>query len=1011
MARGGRDAVQRRRAVLPLLCYLITWFCLPTKASHLSHLANLEEFSHPRDEETPSQEDYLRNELDEATPRDTIWMEDMKQRGGLDIPVLSSQEKTVGEGLLDEATLKENGTTLEVIRERRDLNVPRVGREKRKEERFLDEVTLRENGTILEVIREGRGLNVPRVGREKTEEERFLDEGTLRENGTTLQVMKKRRRKTVREHFADEINIKITRERRRKNSRKRFIDGNTTETINTRLVGANVRKRRTSGATRTPSKEGNDKKHLYKPGPTSSRHEVECLVKPSCSSRDIPQDTDIGHMFPCMCDDHCYLYGDCCHDHVPVSYTAPAIRPACMLLTPIAGRHYRFHRSVFMVNWCPEGSEPNLKDRCEGEGSSSYLEDIPVFSKTTGIGYANIFCAFCHNDIEIYKYEISVSCLGTVNVTSDLENMMYHSGELRWSLFNDVSENTIECLLDVAYPPSIGRWCQSELVDTCHKNWASEENVTRCSAYNYYVQSENTVYKNRDCALCNGVPHDEIQCLSLFKIGSGPPFYMPPSLLELFEVRGNCKDNEVWDVLYRRCENVACGFLFTLQDGKCERSNATISDDSQSYLNSSCYVLEYDQNAFTTFPNESIYLNETRHLYRFGEYELNGSLIRVCDEKKRWTPFMHILSSVLIIISLVCLLAHMAIFLMLPERRNIPSMNLFSMTVSLFMAEFLFLTFFQLKFNHITCIVSGVLMYYFLSVSFLWMNVMSIDIFRTFYYTSSYRTKSRKIFTQYSLYAWILPLGGVTLALVVDEVWPDYVIAPHFGTDTCWINNKWGLVTFFTFPSGMVILANLILYMVSVRNIYTQIKSGEMASSTIRKSDGSSKYSGGNSKTSVDSSGRRVSRGSIFELPNCKENLRSKFSMGSLRKHRGRLILYCKLALIMGMTWIFAFISIHTKNIVFEYFFIITNGLQGAFIFVAFDLKKKVWEELSIKTRCLKKHENYTVRRKSKAFTASLEGVYKSRPNSQRFNELGAHSASLDASRSQPSHTTAEIEV
>ncbi|KAK8385836.1 hypothetical protein O3P69_016545 [Scylla paramamosain] len=113
----------------------------------------------------------------------------------------------------------------------------------------------------------------------------------------------------------------------------------------------------------------------------------------------------------------------------------------------------------------------------------------------------------------------------------------------------------------------------------------------------------------------------------------------------------------------------------------------------------------------------------------------------------------------------------------------------------------------------------------------------------------------------------------------------------------------------------------------------------------------------------------------------------------------------------MGMTWIFAFISIHTKNIVFEYFFIITNGLQGAFIFVAFDLKKKVWEELSIKTRCLKKHENYTVRRKSKAFTASLEGVYKSRPNSQRFNELRAHSASLDASRSQPSHTTAEIEA
>lgn len=1056
--------MQRRRAVW-LLCYLTT-LCLPAKALHPSHNANTEKFSHTPEEETP-QQDYLFGEL-EASRWGPRGMEDKKQRG-FNIAAMSTL-KTVEGGLLED-TRRESGT-LEVIRERRDLIVHdgrgktkerllegirenkavsevirerrdlivhadrgktkesllegtreneavseviretrdlnvHVGGEKTKEERLLEGAA--ENEAVSEVIRERRDLNVPHIDKEKTKE--HLNDKTLKEN-EALEIISKRR-KIARKHFIDEINTKNTRERRKKPD-KRSLDENTVDS-NTRIAGEKVRKKRTSGASQTHSKERNHEKTLKESGLTSSRGWLECTTKSSCSSRDRRQDIDVGSMSPCMCDDQCYVYGDCCHDHTLANHTAPALRPTCMPLVPAAGRPYAlFPRSVFLVNWCPEGSEPNLKDRCEGKGSPNYLKDIPVFSKTTGIGYANIFCASCHNDMDIYKYNIYISCSGTVNDTSDIENMIYHPGELRWTYPDGVSEGTT-CLLDVIYPPSTGRWCQSELVDACQKNWTIEEDVRRCSAYNYYVQSGDKVYKNKDCAHCNGVPHNKLQCLSS-NLRFGTNIYVPPSLLELFEVRGDCKDDEVWDLMYRRCEHVACGFLFTLQDGKCERSNATM-EVGQSYLNASCYVVEYCLNDSIVFPNQSIYLNETQRLYLFGEYEFNGSLIRVCDEMERWTPFMQILSSVLILISLVCLLAHMAIFLMLPERRNIPSMNLFSMTVSLFMAEFIFLTFFRLKFNHITCVASGVLMYYFLSVSFLWMNVMSIDIFRTFYYTSSYRTKSRKIFTQYSLYAWILPIGGVTVALVVDEVWPDLVIAPHFGTDTCWMNNKWGLVAFFTFPSGMVILANLVLYMVSVRNIYTQIKSGEMASSTIRKSDGSSKYSTGNSRTSVESSGRKVSRASSqksngSESPNCKERLRNRFTKGFLRKHRGRLILYCKLALIMGMTWIFAFISIHTKSIVFEYLFIIFNGLQGAFIFVAFDLKKKVWEELSNKTCCLKRRGEYSGRGKSgQQLTASTESGYRSKPYSQRFDGWRPNSASLGVSRSQPSHSTAEMEV
>lgn len=681
---------------------------------------------------------------------------------------------------------------------------------------------------------------------------------------------------------------------------------------------------------------------------------------------------------------------------------------------------------VFLMDRCPAGTEALLADKCGGDAPPTYLMDIPVFSKTSGIGYANIFCATCHKDTDILKFDMSISCIDSVNSTTELENMTYHGGELRWSSLPSEESGEKYCLLDVAFPLSLGRWCEPKLVDTCRDDWPVQQHVMRCPAYNSYVQTKDYMYKNKDCALCNGVPEDEIECLPPFRLGTSSWPKSVPSLTELFEVRGDCKDDEVWDVLYRRCEHVSCGVLFTLVDGKCVWSNKTMPDHSQSYLNESCFVVEISQNFSTIFPNQSIYLNETHHIYHIGEYELNGSWVRVCDAKENWTPIMYIISSVLILISLVCLILHMAIFIALPKRRNIPSMNLFSMTISLFMAEFLFVTFFHLKINYISCVVTGVLMYYFLCVSFLWMNAMSIDIFRTFY-SNTYRTKSRAVFTQYSLYAWLLPLVGVVASLVVDQFWPESFVAPQYGTVKCWMNNKWGLVAFFTFPSGVVILANMILYMVSVHNIYTQMKSGEMASSTIRK-NGSSKYNAQTPRKEnsikLSSTGKKV-----CSLPGEKENnesdshkykerLRDRLSRGlcSHKKQRVRLILYSKLALMMGMTWIFAFVSIHTKSIVFEYLFIVFNGLQGTFIFVSFDLKKKVWEELCHKMNRRQVLHNGKFNRPphtvSTSFRVPPDGDYKYRWSStRRFEGRQAYSASCSINETQPPQEKAESEV
>ncbi|XP_069941141.1 G-protein coupled receptor Mth2-like [Cherax quadricarinatus] len=610
---------------------------------------------------------------------------------------------------------------------------------------------------------------------------------------------------------------------------------------------------------------------------------------------------------------------------------------------------------MYMVTRCPEGTENNLAAKCNHTAPPSYLMDIPVFSSSSGIAYRNIFCAKCHRDFSVQRYNFSLSCSMNLTSTTQLENMTYHPGQLKWTLpdkiidegeagverrFAPVFSNTLHsmsCWLNVPYPSTMDRWCIEHVIDTCMTNWPVKEVQQRCSSYNYYVKVSATVYKNWDCAVCNGHLESEIECLFKDSIPLGSS---APSLTDLFIIDGECEDNQVWNILHHSCEDASCGFLFTLVDGKCLR-NDRMAVEGRSYLNISCYTIDFNRDYSVMFPNQSIYLNHTEQIYDLGEYEFNNSWIRVCRSDRHWTPFMNKLSAALISISLVCMFLHLTIFVALPNRRNIPSMNLASMTFSLLIAEFIFMNFFYVKDNYTACIFIGVLIYYFLSASFLWMNVMSIDICRTFL-SRTYKLKSCATFIQYSIYAWSVPLVGSLTAFFVDQfISHDFLLSPQFGTNICWFNNIWGLAAFFTFPAGLVFFINIMLYAVSVYNIYMQMKSGEFASSTVRKNSGQQRSDKKKPIANDNSIGENDS-------PRCAERIKERIQrrIQAHKKQRVRLVLYCKLALMMGLTWGFSFISIHTRHVVFDYLFIIFNGLQGTFIFIAFDCKQKLWNEI-----------------------------------------------------------------
>ncbi|XP_045600888.2 uncharacterized protein [Procambarus clarkii] len=753
---------------------------------------------------------------------------------------------------------------------------------------------------------------------------------------------------------------------------------------------------------------------------------ANCTSAPSCSG----QQPALGARYPCSCDAHCHVYGDCCQGvQTPLHQTTPTtLSPSfftCSSLTPSAHRMWATPKMVYMVGRCPAETEPQLAAKCARTAPATYLMDIPVFSNASGVVYSNVYCSKCHHDFRIERMNVSITCSLNITSAAELANMTYHPGQLRWTLANSEGEEvpsgipvlhsqpSMSCLLDVNYPETVGRRCE-ETVNSCKVDWPDKENWQRCSSYNYYVEVNDIVYKNWDCAICNEEEEGDIQCLYKYPIIDDLDlriFAQPPSLIDLFIIDGECEDNQVWDILHHRCEDVSCGFLFTLVDGKCLRNNKTV--DGRPYLNISCYTRDFNRDYSVMFPNQSIYLNHTEKTYDLGEYEFNSSWIRVCRPEGRWTPVMNKISAVLISISLVCMFLHMIIFLALPKRRNIPSMNLFSMTVSLFITEFIFVNFFHMNQNYTSCVIISVMIYYFLSASFLWMNVMSIDICRTFL-SRTYKMKSRSVFFQYSIYAWSVPLVGSLTAVSVNQLSsPEFLLTPQFGTDVCWFNNKWGLVAFFTLPSSLVILSNVMLYAMSVYSIYKQMKSGEFASSTIHKS--SSQQGNGKKKekflksSNVEVGERMLNVKSNEESgsPRCAERIKERIHRRIVahKKQRIRLVLYCKLALMMGLTWVSAFLSLHTLSIVFEYLFIVFNGLQGTFIFIAFDCKQKVWYEIRQKIASMKKFQpdstSSSFTTKSTSLRTSSDRGYKYRWSSSRRQDGSRKHSSVSGNQSE----------
>ncbi|CAH1794952.1 unnamed protein product [Owenia fusiformis] len=335
------------------------------------------------------------------------------------------------------------------------------------------------------------------------------------------------------------------------------------------------------------------------------------------------------------------------------------------------------------------------------------------------------------------------------------------------------------------------------------------------------------------------------------------------------------------------------------------RVNYSLPDD--------CPKLPFNDTEYIRFPNQTIYIYAMESFYSTGEYDLFGGLVFICSELTqnfsirqnvtvymamfKFSPVQDYVSMGGLIISLIALFIFFLIYLLVPPLRNVPGQCLMCLVFSLFIAQLLFLVGVGRTDIWEVCYSIAVAMHYFFLASFFWTNVLAFDICMAFSgkgLQPAHSTSGTCRFALYSLYAWLSPAvivgTAVTLDFFVDTTW-----RPNYADNVCWITYRPGLLVFFAAPLAALVFINIILYCVTSCHIYQTMKATRKVIKSSNKRD---------------------------------------------------FILYVKLCLIMGLTWLFGFLATLVQLEFMWYVFIVFNTLQGLFLCLAFTCTKTVCRHL-----------------------------------------------------------------
>ena len=289
------------------------------------------------------------------------------------------------------------------------------------------------------------------------------------------------------------------------------------------------------------------------------------------------------------------------------------------------------------------------------------------------------------------------------------------------------------------------------------------------------------------------------------------------------------------------------------------------------------------------FVNSTMHVKNTTMSYVRSEYVMVGNKIFVCVDKLglvsyirffSYSRFQRVLTIVSSSVSLICLIAICIMHGIFSKLRNKHGLNLFALSSCMVLMHAMLLIDTTPVGN--LCVVFAAFLHFILLKMFVWMCIIGIDMAVTFYSkTLSQNTKNMARFLKCFVIAVALPLIIVALCLSLD--YSKATLRPGYGDgEICWLTNSAGIITFFILPVCVSVTLNLIMFTVT----FCSIQSAKINSAV---------------KTS---------------------------------RNRTYCLVYFKLSIILGFTWIVSILAAFVSVQWLWYIHIVLNGLQGLSIFL-----------------------------------------------------------------------------
>ncbi|PSN44235.1 hypothetical protein C0J52_04822 [Blattella germanica] len=665
----------------------------------------------------------------------------------------------------------------------------------------------------------------------------------------------------------------------------------------------------------------------------------------------------------CKCDQECAEYGDCCHDSEFFKSEQQVWGASPFSCKKINSYPW------YVVDSCPE--ETVEKEECQNPRNNfpNPLLDVPVTSSRTNKTYQNGHCAICNNDFDIdddILWDILFYCGEKKVISSELrkefnrlhsravqemdaaperefvqlsmECVEYNENYTLWELnfqclyvlfetIHGVHNHTLEhgttsnivCNVEVQSPEEVEgkkRYCHPDLIGDCPNHWNDVDIREKCQAYQDVIIRSYVIFRNPFCYYCwskeeeeeedereKNVEEDnkEAEEEDLHNYDTITEHSVTTPLREsthhisinLPEDYDDTKDYPVTilrkpikqkhEVSYRSEESFA-----VLLKPKGIGNSKCKTEERFDKIRRKCYSIPKNSpNKDFTTPSYVEEFNDTSNKSE----DITSS--QIISENNNILSYM---TNIGVSVSITCILLHLALFIATPRLRNLPAMNVASLSISLLL---LYVCYITRQIIGIPCVVHAVIMHYCLLSTFAWTLATAFDVWtairKSVIKLQFHPGDRKKRFLVYSFLAWILPAFIVAVALVLHlvEVQSDY--QPGF-EDDCWFNNDNALLVFVVAPLSVVMLFNIVFFSWTAWLIY---------------------------------SSRLENRSSIYT----------------------EFMLFVRLSLIMGLTWIVGLLGNFIDHVALWYLFVLLNSLQGFFIFMAFSCTKRFRKELSNRSK------------------------------------------------------------